>query len=221
GDALRTSADRADNPDTLYGWGIVNAAKASGFDYLMVSPQQLSFEASFGDTHSQRSLLEITNWQEEWLKWEARTFADWITLSHETDVTPSLIGVTVDPSYLKAGTNNDSVIISADSAINLFQKVPVFFTLHPTIQILAFPNPFSDSLSVIVEADGSLSRVKIAVFTAAGELVYRFPERGAETTYQETWDGTNESGEEVASGVYLLHVDIGGRSQIHKVVKVK
>ncbi|MGB2770107.1 MAG: S8 family serine peptidase, partial [Candidatus Zixiibacteriota bacterium] len=145
-EALRTTASRADNPDTLYGWGIVNAAKASGFDYLMVSPQQLSFEASFGDTQSQRSLLEITNWQEEWLEWEARVFADWITLSHETDVTPSLIGVTVDPSYLKAGTNTDSVIISADSAINLFQKVPVFFTLHPTVQILAFPNPFSDSL---------------------------------------------------------------------------
>ncbi|MGB2768765.1 MAG: T9SS type A sorting domain-containing protein, partial [Candidatus Zixiibacteriota bacterium] len=117
--------------------------------------------------------------------------------------------------------NTDSVIISADSAINLFQKVPVFFTLHPTVQILAFPNPFSDSLNVIVETGGFLSGVNIAVFTTAGELVYRFPERGAETTYQETWDGTNESGEEIASGVYLLHVDIGGRSQIHKVAKVK
>lgn len=220
-EALRTTASRTDNPDTLYGWGIVNAAKASGFDYLMVSPQQLSFEASFGDTQSQRSLLEITNWQEEWLKWEARVFADWITLSHDTDVTPSLIGVTVDPSYLKAGTNTDSVIISADSAINLFQKVPVFFTLHPTVQILAFPNPFSDSLSVIVKTGGSLSGVNIAVFTTAGELVYRFPERQANGIYQQSWDGRNESGEEVASGVYLLHVDVGGRSEIYKVAKVK
>jgi hypothetical protein len=221
GDALRTTASRADNPDTLYGWGIVNAAKASGFDYLMVSPQQLSFEASFGDTQSQRSLLEITNWQGQGLEWEAQTTADWISVFPESDITSSLVWVTVDPSYLKAGTNVDAITISADSAINLFQKVPVFFTLHPGVQVLVFPNPFSDSLSVIVEADGSLSRVKIAVFNAAGELVYRFPERGAETTYQETWDGTNESGEEVASGVYLLQVDVGGRSEIHKVAKVK
>jgi hypothetical protein len=181
----------------------------------------LSFETFFGDTQSQRSLLEITNWQEGGLEWESQTTADWISVFPPSYHEPTSVWVTVDPSNLKAGVNTDSVIISADSAINLFQKVPVFFTLHPGVQVLVFPNPFSDSLSVIVEADGSLSRVKIAVFTAAGELVYRFPERGAETTYQETWDGTNESGEEVASGVYLLHVDIGGQSEIHKVAKVK
>lgn len=221
GEALRNSASRAGDPDTLFGYGIVNAAKASGFDYLVVSPPELSFEASFGDTQSQRTLLEITNWQEHGLGWEAQTTAHWISVFPESDITSSLVWVTVNPSYLKAGTNVDAITISADSAINLFQQVLVSFTLHPGVQVLAFPNPFTDSLTVIVEEQNPLNRVKITVFTAAGELVYRFPERDAETTYQETWDGTNESGEEVASGVYLLHVDIGGRSEIHKVAKVK
>ncbi|UCB52926.1 MAG: S8 family peptidase [Candidatus Zixiibacteriota bacterium] len=221
GEALRTTADRAGDPDTLFGYGLANAAKASGFDYLMVSPQELSFETSLGDTHSQRSLLEITNWQEDWLEWGAHPTADWISVFPDTGSAPALIWVTVDPSHLKAGTNIDSVVISADSAINLFQKVPVFFTLHPGVQVLAFPNPFSDSLTVIIEAGGSLTRVKIEVFTAAGESVYRFPEKQTEGIYQQAWDGRNENGEEIASGVYLLHVDIGGRSEIHKVAKVK
>ncbi|MGB3091592.1 MAG: S8 family serine peptidase, partial [Candidatus Zixiibacteriota bacterium] len=221
GNALRTTADRADNPDTLYGWGIVNAAKASGSDYLTISPEELFFETFFGDTQSQKSLLEITDLHDDGLQWGAHSAADWISIFPDTGFTPELVWITVDPSYLRAGTNTDSIIISAQSAVNPLQKIPVFFTLHPTVGILAFPNPFSDSLTVIVETGGFLSGVNIAVFTTAGELVCRFPERPVEAIYQETWDGRNESGEEVASGVYLLHVDIGGRSEIHKVAKVK
>jgi hypothetical protein len=220
-DTLQSTASRAGDPDTLFGYGIGNAAKASGFDYLVVSPQELSFESFFGDTQSQKSLLEITNWQEGGLEWESQTTADWISVFPPSYPEPTSVWVTVDPSNLKAGVNTDSVIISADSAINLSQKIPVLFTLHPGVQVLAFPNPFADSLTVIVKEQNPLSKVKIAVFTTAGELVFRFPERVAGPTYQQTWDGRNESGEEVASGVYLLHVDIGGRSEIHKVAKVK
>jgi hypothetical protein len=220
-EALRTTASRADHPDTLHGWGIVNAAKASGFDYLVVSPEELSFEAFFGDTESQESLLEIANWQEGELEWEATTTADWISIFPPSYSGPTTAWVKVDPSNLRAGANVDTITISADSAVNPRQKVPVFFTLHPGGRVLTFPNPFADSLTVIVEEEDALSQVKVSVFTTAGELVYRFPERQANGIYQQSWDGRNESGEEVASGVYLLHVDVGGRSEIYKVVKVK
>lgn len=221
GNALRTTADRAGNPDTLYGWGIVNAAKASGSDYLMISPEELFFETFFGDTQSQKSLLEITDLHDEGLTWGAHSAGGWISILPDTGSTPELVWITVNPSNLRAGTNTDSIMISAQSAVNPLQKVPVFFTLHPTVQILAFPNPFRDSLTVIAETGGLPGGVNIAVFTTAGELVYRFPERFVEAIYQEAWDGRNDSGEEVASGVYLLHVDIGGRSEIYKVAKVK
>jgi hypothetical protein len=221
GEALRNTADRADNPDTLYGHGLANAAKASGFDYLVVSPEELFFETFFGDTESQQSLLEIANWQGGDLEWEAATTADWISVFPPSYSGPTLAWATVNPSNLRAGTNVDTITISADSAINLFQKIPVFFTLHPGGRVLTFPNPFTDSLTVIVEEEDPLSQVKVLVFTAAGELVYRFPEGPANAIYQQSWDGRNESGEEVASGVYLLHVEIGGRSEIYKVAKAK
>jgi len=220
-DSLRAAADRADNPDTLYGWGIVNAAKASGFDYLVVTPGELSFQTFLGDTESQRSLLEIANWQEGELEWEATTTADWISVFPPSYPGPTSAWVTVNPTNLRAGTNVDTITISADAAINLFQKVPVFFTLRPGSRVLTFPNPFTDSLSVVVEEEDPSSLVKILVFTTAGELVYRFPERLADGIYQQSWDGRNESGEEVANGIYLLHVEIGGRSEIYKVAKVK
>ena len=221
GEALRITADRALDPDTLYGYGLANAAKASGFDYLVVTPEELSFETFFGDTESQQSLLEIANWQGGDLEWEAAMTADWISVFPPSYSGPTSAWVTVNPSNLSAGANVDTLTIRADSAINLFQKIPVFFTLHPGSRVLTFPNPFVDSLTVIVEEENPPTQVNVSVFTTAGELVFRFPEREAKGMYQQSWDGRNESGEEVASGVYLLHVEIGGRSEIHKVVRVK
>jgi len=220
-EALWTTASQADNPDNLLGYGIVNAAKASGFNYLVVSPQELYFETSFGDTQSRHSTLEITNWQGQGLEWEARTTGDWISVLPDSQSTPSVIWVTVDPENLKAGINRDTIVISADSAINPLQKVPVVFTLHPSAQVLTFPNPFTDSLTVIVEEVNPLSSVKLAVFSVAGELICRFPERRVEDIYQQTWDGRNERGEEAGSGIYLLKINIDGQSQIVKVAKVK
>ena len=220
-EALWSTASQAHHPDTLMGYGIVNAAKASGFNYLVVSPQELYFETSFGDTQSQQSILEITNWQGEGLKWEAHTTTDWITIFPDSGFTPELIWVKVNPVGLSAGTNRDSLIISVDSAINSPQKVSVVFTLFPGVQVRTFPNPFTDSLTVIVEKPEEPHKIKISVFTVAGELVYRFPEEDAGEIYQQTWDGRNENGEEVGSGIYLLKIGTGGQSQIVKVAKVK
>jgi serine protease AprX len=220
-EALWTTASQAGDPDNLMGHGIVNAAKASGFNYLVVSPQELYFETSFGDTQSQRMSLDIADWQEESLDWRASTSAEWITLYPDAEVTPELIWVTVNPAGLKAGINCDSIEISADSAINSPVKVPVVFTLHPSAQVLTFPNPFTDSLTVHVKESDVPQKIRISVFTVAGELVYRFPENDGQESYQQIWDGSNEKGREVGSGIYLLKIDIDGRSQIVKVAKVK
>jgi flagellar hook assembly protein FlgD len=80
----------------------------------------------------------------------------------------------------------------------------------------------------VIEKSDAFSRVKIYVFTVAGELVYKFPDKSdfisgdnGKAIYEDTWDGRNENGEEVGSGIYLLKFDIDNRSQIVKVAKVK
>ncbi len=222
GEALRTTASQAGSPDNLMGYGIVNVVKASGlFNYLVVSPREIHFETSFGDTESQDTTLSIINWQGAGVEWSATSNANWITVFPPAGLTDDLILVSADPSHLKAGINRDSIVITADSAINSPQKVQVTFTLHPSVQVLTFPNPFTDTLTVIVEEPDPLSRIRIAVFTVAGELVYRFPENDAGEIWQQTWDGRNERGEEVASGIYLLKVDVDDRSRIVKVARAK
>jgi hypothetical protein len=71
-------------------------------------------------------------------------------------------------------------------------------------QVLAFPNPF-----IIDDSDDRLSfnfgeSGQVRIFNAAGELV-------RETTVITPWDGKNEAGEDVASGVYIFVItDRGG-----------
>ncbi len=220
-EALWSSASQADHPDTLMGYGIVNAAKASGFSYLVVTPQKLYFETAFGDTLSQESILEVTNWQGEGLKWRAYTSANWISLLPDSGFTSDLLVVMVHPASLRPGINSDSIMISAEDAINSPLKVSVVFLLRPHTQVLTFPNPFSDSLTVIVKNPQAQNQVKVSVFTVAGELVHRFPGEVGKEMYQHIWDGKNEKGREVGNGVYLLKVDIGNQSQIVKVAKIK
>jgi serine protease AprX len=227
-EALWNTASQADHPDNSMGYGIVNALKASGFG-VVASPQEVHFEASFGDTQSQQVIFSLTDyWEGAGLRWKASTTADWITIHPDSGITPSICSVMVNPTNLKAGINRDSILVSSQNAIKSQQEVPVVLTLHPTTQVLAYPNPFTDSLTVIVEKPNVSRKIKVSVFTVAGELVDRLPEKSdfrstgdGKEIYEQTWEGKNEKGEEVASGIYLLKIDIDDKSQIVKVAKVK
>ena len=172
--------------------------------------------------------MSLTNWQGGGIKWEAYSSSGWITVSPDSGITPDSIVVRVNPSDLKAGINVDSIVVSAQDTLNSHQKINVIFTLAPEVKIRTFPNPFSDSLTVIVKTADVSDKVKISVFTVAGELVYQFPEKSGFDSggnengiYERIWYGRNEHGEETGSGVYLLKIDAGGKSRIVKVAKIK
>lgn len=74
------------------------------------------------------------------------------------------------------------------------------------------------------------STVKITIFTVAGELVKKLPESkefsfGYHSCENRRalpfWDGTNENGEKVSSGVYLYHVKTKNASILKKMVVLR
>ena len=88
-------------------------------------------------------------------------------------------------------------------------------------RILAFPNPFENDLTILVKASQN-SQVQFSIFNAAGEKVLKnSPSLYDSENYVFFWKGKNEKNEEVASGVYLVKVDIDGKSEIIKVFKNK
>jgi hypothetical protein len=78
--------------------------------------------------------------------------------------------------------------------------------IEPALQFVAVPNPFQTSVKIYYNLPGD-ARVRLSAFDVMGRLVktvahgYREP-----GPHQETWDGTDEDGRKVPSGIYFLRL---------------
>lgn len=93
----------------------------------------------------------------------------------------------------------------------------------PTLPLLSVnrPNPFQAStrFSMNLEAAG---RVKLVVFDLAGRRVRTLMDRRVPAGRQEAvWDGRDDTGRRVASGIYLVKMGIASRSQVRKVTLIR
>ncbi len=109
-----------------------------------------------------------------------------------------------------------AVIQNTTTSIEMSSRVPNAFKLYQN-----YPNPFNPSTTIKYELPKS-SAVKLIVYDIAGneiaELVNNFQQAG---TYSVIWNGKNNSGEDVASGVYLYSFEIENFRQVNKMIKLK
>jgi serine protease AprX len=226
--ALHNTASQACQPDTLKGWGVANAYSASGLDtvpQICIQPKNFDFYAVHGEREIPAQTLHIYNIGGGELRWQAKSDANWLNFEPSSGTTlvnePSATNLIVDITDLSAEVYPATITISGDDALTPPITAKVTLIIHATNKIFAFPNPFQDSLTIFVDKYDAKDKINTSIFTAAGELVYQFPEEDGEKVFQKTWDGRNESGRNVSSGIYLLKVDINGHSQIVKIAKIK
>ncbi|MBC7975601.1 MAG: DUF11 domain-containing protein, partial [Myxococcales bacterium] len=83
----------------------------------------------------------------------------------------------------------------------------------------AVPNPFTGSMSYAYEVVGQDQPVDIGVYNVAGRLVKSLTKSSMPAgRHTATWNGTDEGGVRVASGVYFVRVRLGGENQQHRVI---
>jgi hypothetical protein len=90
------------------------------------------------------------------------------------------------------------------------------FTLDPN-----YPNPFNSETVIrfALPADGA---VELAVYNLAGQQVATLVEGARPAgTYVVRWDGTDDRGKALASGVYLYRLWAGEQEQTHKLLLLK
>ncbi len=84
-----------------------------------------------------------------------------------------------------------------------------------------YPNPFNAS-TTIEYALPAASDVKLVVYNLLGQEVYQMSAQAqAAGWYSHTWNGTNRSGKNLASGIYLYRFQAGDFSQVHKMLLLK
>jgi len=80
------------------------------------------------------------------------------------------------------------------------------------------PNPFSASVTIAV--DRTADRARMGVYSLAGQRIRELTVIGDRSPI--VWDGRNDAGQRVASGVYLFQLSIGDEPvSVHKMVLMR
>jgi hypothetical protein len=84
------------------------------------------------------------------------------------------------------------------------------------------PNPFGPATEIAYSVPVGVSRVRVRVYDAGGRLVRTLVDAVREPgTYCVSWDGTNDCGRGVSSGVYFCEVASGDRRHARKVALIR
>ncbi|RMI03620.1 MAG: T9SS C-terminal target domain-containing protein [Calditrichaeota bacterium] len=85
--------------------------------------------------------------------------------------------------------------------------IPARFALHAN-----FPNPFNPTTTIRYDLKETV-RVRLRIFNLLGQVVRTLVDGRETAGYKEVvWDGRNDAGEPVASGVYLYRLEAGNPS---------
>jgi hypothetical protein len=96
------------------------------------------------------------------------------------------------------------------------KSVPLEYTLHQN-----YPNPFNPETSIQFSLNEA-GPVRLTIFNLLGqqvaELYNGFTNAG---TYQVSWNGQDQQGVELTTGVYLYRLDVSGSTQVRKMTLLR
>ena len=131
-----------------------------------------------------------------------------VTFTDENDTTKSYSALTDS-----LGNYSIGLITGIDNSTSL---VPTKFELAQN-----YPNPFSSSTAISYKLNKQ-SDVEVTIYDILGRQVKKFSV-GKETAgvHGIIWDGRNNLGEKVATGIYLYRLQTGGESLVKKMVFIR
>ncbi len=94
---------------------------------------------------------------------------------------------------------------------------------HPTAFSLGqnFPNPFNPSTQIEFRLPGA-QHVTLTIFNVLGQEVRRLADGVAPAGLNRiTWNGLNDAGTAVTSGLYVYRLDVAGRSETRKMLLIR
>ncbi len=94
------------------------------------------------------------------------------------------------------------------------QKLPNTFTLHQN-----YPNPFNPHTTIQFELAPGSHQVKLVIYDVAGKLVRTLVDHVQHGgSYPVVWNGRNNTGKPVASGIYIYRLYVGQHIQSKRMV---
>jgi hypothetical protein len=84
------------------------------------------------------------------------------------------------------------------------------------------PNPFNPLTEITYSVAGSSGHTTLAMYDVAGRRVSTLVDRVVEGgEHRVSWDGRDERGERLASGVYFARLTVGNETDVAKLIMLK
>ena len=228
--ALRETADRAQQPDNDFGWGLVNAYEAifyhghffsrqpeifsnQRYGHLVqikiyskteLDPNSLFLYYAAANQQFEQVPLTVANEENKYQAWipvlPAGTEVEFYFSADDVNGVRKLHPYNAPDAYFSF-TAYDSTIAPINP--------PDQFRLHQN-----YPNPFDQFLPTTIEYDiVTAGKVTLTIFNIMGQRVRKlvngeFHGQGP-FPYRRTWDGRNDAGELVTSGIYFYRLQVG------------
>lgn len=198
------------NPD----WYYISASDTSIYVYLIraylsESPLPPFIEEFTADT------TDILLGDKVTLSWKVKN-SDQIVISGVGSDTNSIGSVNVypenDTSYTLTAINDDGEVSS--DPINI--SVDVLFKLYQN-----YPNPFNGSTTIPFDIETD-SKVKLVIYNILGQKINTLVNKNCNAGhYDITWNGQNNYGNLVPSGIYFYKIETDSNLKVKKLVYIK
>ena len=161
-------------------------------------------------------------------------FLDKEDSDYQTNFGPNSLVLTFSPE-LSAG-RHELTVRGMDCVGNLSKAVSLHFRVASDfdLKILGnYPNPFKDQTVLAYELMAPAADISLKIYTVSGRLVRQFglldfvddPDPLEPGYHEQTWDGTDGNGEDVANGVYYFKFSAKGEKKtiekIGKIVRIR
>lgn len=195
-------------------WYYISASDTSIYVYLI--------RAYFSESPLSPYIEEFSVDKNEILLGEKVTFswnvknADQISINGTNNDTNAIGSVdiypTKDTTYTLIAINDDGETLSNPIDI----KVNVLFELYQN-----YPNPFNGSTTIPFDIEND-SKVKLVIYNILGQKINTLVNKNCGAGhYDITWNGQNNYGNLVPSGIYFYKIETDANSKVKKLVYIK
>ncbi len=137
------------------------------------------------------------------------------------------INLATDSSVIDAGdkitisrefraTSEDRWVFIPANVKKPSRQIQESFTLHQN-----YPNPFNSNTIIKFQID-QLGKTNLIIYNLLGQQVCKLLDKNLQPgEYRFQWDGKNDSGQILSSGLYFVRLVSGGRSELIKLVLVR
>ncbi|MCK4312583.1 MAG: right-handed parallel beta-helix repeat-containing protein [Candidatus Cloacimonetes bacterium] len=134
------------------------------------------------------------------------------------DVDEEVKGINNIPiTVIQFMANEKDLTELAGSGEIIVQGTPLNFAI-----LQNYPNPFNPTTSIRYQIPEDNSRVSICVYNIKGQLVRTLIDKKQDAGFHQViWNGTDNTGKKVSSGVYFYRMEFGTFSNVKKLILLK